>query len=193
MRDLSRTFGLIIAFLIPGFVGLWAGAGVVDDPLGRWFELAETADSQAGVILFLVAAAIGTGVLISASRWIVLEVILFGLLGFLFKKRLGDLTRPRLDYSGLDAEPKTRALEALVENFYRYHLFYGNMLIAVALAFGRWSKDSGIGWWDDPTKIFYVVELVLLFGAGSSLRRYHRGAVQLLGEEDDQRDERTGP
>jgi hypothetical protein len=89
-KDLTTTsFGLVIAYLIPGFVGLYLmqswNVGV-----RKAFDAFLTAESNVGLFLLVLVASLGVGLLINSVRW------------FLFERWRSDRLRPH-DFAQLGA------------------------------------------------------------------------------------------
>lgn len=125
LKDLSSgTFGLIIAYLLPGLLALFT--------LSFWSTLVEKQfnaflQSQSGVGLFLlvVLAALLIGVELTAVRWLIFELIVC-------KKTT--LTTENL--AKLQSADKIAAFRVVVDEHYRYHQFWGGL--TVVLPFFAW-------------------------------------------------------
>lgn len=183
MGDLSaRNFGLLIAYLIPGFVTL-CGVGAVL-PVAQSWLVGPTAPSVGG-FLYVTLASIAAGMTASAVRWATLDS---------FHAMTG-LARPAWDDSKLDQ--KLSAFEYLVENHYRYYQFYGNSFVALLFAYvvWRWSPEGwAMPWgWVDAGMVF--IEGVFFAGSRDALRRYYEGASFVLGIKESEKncDQRTSP
>ena len=74
--QLGKSFGLIIAFLIPGMVGLYA-VSIYVPVIREWFGIAVDQSTTIGGFLFVIVASIGMGVFISGMRWFVLEHLIW--------------------------------------------------------------------------------------------------------------------
>ena len=62
-------FGKIIAYLLPGFVGLW-GLSHHSVTLQRWFEITESAGGSLDNVSFVIVGSLAAGVVLSGFRWI---------------------------------------------------------------------------------------------------------------------------
>jgi len=127
MKELTSTsFGYLIAFLLPGVLGLYA--------LSYWFPEAGAllqhilkADATVGPSLVFLLVAVGVGLCLSAVRYFILQR------GLYRKKCLAENLHRRL-------KPDQLALfNAYAEQHYRYHQFYGNCWVAILILF--------VGWW----------------------------------------------
>ena len=127
MKDLSSTsFGYLIAFLLPGLLGLYAlsyWVPQVKDQLQPFLS----ATATVGPSLTLLLIAVGAGLVVSAVRNFVLVKFWSE---FVLKK---PALRADL-YRVLNAE-KLAVHKALAEEHYRYHQFYGGCFVALAVMF----------------------------------------------------------
>jgi hypothetical protein len=170
MPDISsRQFGLIVAFLIPGFIGL-AGVAPLMPIVGEWLRPAKLGDFGIGPTVYAIMAATGVGMIVSCMRWLVVDHAL---------QWMG--VRP----SGWDFERLGSRLEAwdyLNANFYRYYQFYANTLVAVSWAYpiNRFFQTSPfLGLGTDFGVVFLCV--VLFLGSRDALSKYYARSGQLLG------------
>lgn len=177
----ARNFGLLIAYLIPGFVALW-GASAVSPQIGLWLSGAAAGGPTVGRFLFVTMAAVAAGMTASAVRWAVIDAL----------HRVTGLRRPAWDDAALDH--KLAAFDYLVENLYHYYQFYGNTFVAVLFTYALWrtSAPGGPGW-ADACVLF--VEAVFLAGSRDALRKHFDRTNRLLqaAESEAHRDERKLP
>jgi len=180
----GRNFGLLIAYLIPGFVALW-GLGYVSEPVRLWLQGAGSGGPSVGSALYVVLGSVGCGMTASVFRWALIDT---------FHHRTG-LRKPVLDESNL-AE-KLQAFDYLVENHYRYYQFYGNTLVSGLVAYCSWRSvvstsvhPVGLG------DLFLAVTVaVFLMGSRDALSKYYAGGELLLGtvHKEPGHDERQAP
>ena len=109
--SLERNFGLVIAFLLPGFVCL-AGAARFSPTIAGWMSLAPTSDPTVVGFLYVLLASIGAGLVASAVRWAIIDTV---------HHRTG-LPPANLDFSRLQAN--LDAFQMAVEHNYRHYQFY---------------------------------------------------------------------
>jgi hypothetical protein len=134
VKELTITsFGLIIAYLLPGLIGLY-GMSFWFPRIGAAFQTFLTSESNVGLFLLIVLGALAVGLLIHGIRWIIVEVWCSG----------KDL---RLDpelFARLSGERKMPAFRTAVDEIYRYHQWWGGMAIAGPVLFFGWlnSPDS---------------------------------------------------
>ena len=116
MKDLtSTTFGLVIAYLLPGFFGLitisfWSAT------VREQFEAFSKAQSNVGLFFVVVLVALLLGVELTAVRWVLFE------LWFCRKDRL----RPE-EFAGFKDEKKASGFRVAIDEHYRYHQFWGGL------------------------------------------------------------------
>src|SRR5688500_5709692 len=130
--SLSKSFGLSIAFLIPGAVGLYA-ASFFAPIIRHWFS-APTDGSMVGGFLFVVLGSAGMGVFISGMRWVVLDWLICQQL------KLHWLPEPPNDID--QALRRHKECEAAYQDLrfshYQFAQFYLNMPFALLLAYIAW-------------------------------------------------------
>lgn len=163
------NFGLTIAYLVPGFIALW-GASYHSPTLRAWLAASPDGAPSIGGLLYTTLAALGTGVILSAFRWAIIEPI---------HHRSG-LQEPDWDFSVL-AE-RLPAYQAMVEQHFRYHQFCANMLVAIVFAYVARMAASGLsayqwGWLDVGLP---PVAIVLFLGSRDALAKYYRRAGALF-------------
>ena len=174
MGELSaRNFGLVIAYLIPGFIAVVAVAGVVPT-IAAWLAAPPQGQPTIGGFLYATLASLAAGLVISSVRWGLIDTI---------HHRTG-ITPPKWDFSVL--EPNLAAYSLLVEFHYRYYQFNANTFVAIAIAYAvrlaggcRWC--GGAGWADLG---FVIVEAVLLAASRDALRKYYSRVSQVLGPDE---------
>jgi hypothetical protein len=112
----SRQFGLIVAFLIPGFIGL-AGLAPLMPVVAEWLRPVNLGDFGIGPTIYALMAATAVGMILSCIRWLVVDQLL----------RWSGIRSPTWDFRQL--ESRLEALDYLSDNHYRYYQFYANTLI----------------------------------------------------------------
>ena len=160
----SQNFGLLIAYILPGFVTLW-GLSHVSETVNHWLG-SDIDGPTVGGFLYVTLASVGAGLTVSTLRWLVIDAI---------HHRTG-IVQPDWDYSKLAS--RTTAFTVMVEDHYRFYNFYANGLIAGWFAMPlRWI-DQGVS----AIEFLALVCLSVLFWLGSrdTLRRYYRNVDQVL-------------
>jgi hypothetical protein len=171
MNTLSNeNFGLIIAYILPGFVALW-GVSYFSPTVAGWITASQQGAPSVAGFMYVTLASIGTGLTVSGVRWLVIDSI----------HHCTGLTRPAWKFVNLD--DKLKGFLTLNEGHYRYYQFYANMFIAVGFTFAAWLVWSGnglraAGW---ANLHFAVLEVVLFANSRDTLAKYYGRVAQLLG------------
>jgi hypothetical protein len=166
--SLTKSFGLSIAFLIPGAVCLYA-ASFFAPGIRDWFAVPQDG-STVGGFLFVVLGSIGMGVFISGVRWAVLDLFICKKLEI---KWLPD-PPPGLDQARRKQRDCEAAYQDLLFRHYQFSQFYLNMPFALALAYGAWLID---GQWTSQQAVWLLVlmaitDVILLASGKHALERY---------------------
>ena len=169
MQELSaRNFGLLIAYVLPGFVTLW-GIALVSPAVQVWLLGSTASGPNVSGFMYVSITSVATGMTVSAVRWATVDSL----------HAVTGLVRPAWDDSRLSE--RLQGFEALVENHYRYYQFYANMLVALALAYPTWRVSAGSGLFQPTDLGFLLVEGVFLAASRDALRRYYHRSAILLG------------
>ncbi len=164
----NANFGPLIAYLIPG-VTVLAGLSPFSPTLQSWFATAPENTPTLGGFLYLTVAALTAGMTVSAVRWALLDTV---------HRRTG-LPPPPIDFSRLGKN--VEAFGLLIRIHYEHYLFYSNMVLATALAYGSYRASLGglfpVRWLDVA---FIAVEIVFYATSRDTLRKYHTRSEQIL-------------
>lgn len=171
MSELSdKNFGVLIAYVLPGFVALWA-VGRFSKTVESWIVTSQHGGPTVAGFLYVTLASLAAGLTVSAIRWAMVDSL----------HHATGLKPPKLEFSTLD--DRLHGFHGLVENHYRYYQFYSNMFVSTALAFAAEVSPSGnlcqIGL---PTVGFMFLELVFFAGSRDALSKYYARAERLLGK-----------
>lgn len=188
MNEVTRqNFGLLIAYVLPGFVALW-GLSYFLPPIHAWLAAAPDHAPSIGGFLYATLASIAAGVTLSAVRWLLIDTL---------HHRTG-VPVPDWDYAQLAA--KLDAFESIAEDHYRYYQFYANMLVGIAVAYACYRLAHLADIWRllPADAGFVVLAFVLLAGSRDALRKYYARVSRLLGtlspeERSVHRDQRKAP
>jgi len=170
MNELSeKNFGLLIAYVLPGFVTLW-GISLFSPTVDSWITTSQHGAPTVAGFLYVTLASLSAGLTVSAIRWILIDSI----------HHATGVKPPKWEFANLD--DRLQGFLALVENHYRYYQFYANTLIAGAMAYAAHFSRHGINlcqpiW---PTLGFILLELVFLAGSRDALRKYYSRVERLL-------------
>lgn len=175
--DVDRQdFGLLIAYVIPGFIGLW-GASFLSPTIAHWLSPEPSIPASIEAVFFVLVASAGTGMAASAFRWAILDTL----------NHFTGLTRPQWDDRRLQVN--IDAFDTIVEAHYRHYLFYANSAVAAGFAFAAWSFTAHPpvpAFWPRAL-LFAAVEIVFLAAARDTLRKYYVRSRRLLGPNPEER------
>ena len=168
MTELTdKNFGLLIAYVLPGFVTLWTLKDV--NPLvSEWLSPSPTIPAGLESLFFVAMASTTAGLTISAIRWAFVDTL----------HHFTGLPRPVWDDSRLPTH--LQAFNAVIEWHYRHYQFYSNMLVALAALFTvRCFHEPR----PEPWMIagFFLVEVIFVATSRDTLRKYYARTARLLG------------
>jgi hypothetical protein len=172
MKDVTSTsFGLLIAFLLPGLAALYAFS-LWPGPIQSLFQVFLTAESNVGLFLLVILAAIALGIQVTAIRWVLFELL------FCRRHRLS-----KEAFSNLGDPGKLAAFRAATDEHYRYHQFWGGLTIVLPILYlGLRSPSSNSAWakscW--TAVVFMVLEVITFAAAIEAYSRYASRANKIL-------------
>ena len=170
MQEVSPfNFGLIAAYLVPGFVALW-GAAYPFPCLRTWLIAPPENLPTVGGLLYVTIASLAAGTTASAVRWLVFDT---------FHHHTG-VEPPRWDF-GLLPE-RLDAYQTLIEIHYRYYQLHANLLVALVFAYvARFTATPWRAYHPGAVDLGFVVVCAVLFlGSRDALRKYYHRAGELL-------------
>lgn len=166
-ESLDRHFGLIIAFVLPGFTCLW-GISAFDPTIASWLAHGSSKDPTIGGFLYSFLASLAAGLTVSGIRWAAIDT--------LFHKT--GINKPHLDFKKLNQN--LMAYQLAVEHNYRYFQFYSNMIVAILVfticrqwAFGFWGILPNLG--------CLALILILVTASRDCLVRFYERVSLVLG------------
>ena len=171
MSDLSeKNFGLVIAYVVPGFVALW-GMAYLSPTVASWIAASQSAAPTVAGFLYVTLGSLAAGLIVSAIRWALIDTL----------HHATGVRRPNWDFANLDE--RLQGFLAIVENHYRYYQFFGNTFVAGAFAYRANLIAEGRQIWRDGWSAigFIILETILFIGSRDALREYYRRAERLLG------------
>jgi hypothetical protein len=131
MKDLTSTpFGLIIAYLLPGVGGLY-GLSYFSTELHGLLSRSFTVESNVGLVLILACVALAVGMQVNVLRWILFQKIICR------REQLG-----AEDFKKLGSVVKVVDFRAAVDEYYRYHQFYGGVTIVLPILYCEWLRHA---------------------------------------------------
>lgn len=170
MTDLREdSFGLLIAYVVPGFLGIVQLAPLAE-PLQSWLASdLNTAPTVAG-FLYATIASVGAGLTASTVRWLTLDTL----------HHATGIRPPRWSFQYLQANAD--AFLSVVQNHYRYYQFYGNTLIVIVLG-ALVGRGPGVLAGLTPFSALPIdLALIALFAIASrdALSKYYQRSGELL-------------
>lgn len=166
-EPLERNFGLIIAFLLPGFTCIF-GVGSLNPTVAGWLSDTPSNSPSIGGFLYVTLGSLAAGLIVSAIRWAVIDSL---------HHKTG-IPRPNFNFKRLNEN--LPAYQLAVEYNYRYFQFYANMTIAIPIF--TFCCQSAFGVWSFSTNFAVILLEVVLFAASRDcLRRYYERLSLVLG------------
>ncbi|MCC7086533.1 MAG: hypothetical protein IT427_16160 [Pirellulales bacterium] len=165
----NQNFGLVIAYLLPGFVTL-SGFSYFSPTVAGWITASHQDAPTVAGFMYVTLASLAAGVTVSAVRWAMVDQL----------HHATGLVPPAWKFANL--EGKLQGYLTLIENHYRYYQFYANMFIATAFAYFARIFAEGPAF---PGRLaahvgFLALEIVLFAGSRDTLRKYYNRTQQLL-------------
>ncbi len=169
----EKNFGLVIAYLLPGFVTLW-GLSHFSPTIQTWLTSSQSGAPSMGGFLYVTLGSLALGLTVSAMRWMLVDTL----------HHATGVQPSTWEFANLD--DRLQGFVTLVEYHYRYYQFYANMLVAAALAFASYATATHLALWPPAKTVvtFIALEVVLFAGSRDTLRKYYRRAERLLGNGD---------
>lgn len=177
----STSFGLVIAFLLPGLVAVGTFA-LWEDNVRQLLATFLTAESNVGLFLLVLLAALVIGLEISALRSAIVRFTLRSL-------KLG----PE-GFAALADAARLQAFRAATDEHYRYHQCWGGIALVLPVAFVGWlTRIESLSLFSSPVRLvaFALLECVTVFAAINEYRYYVERSNQIL-EGGSHGDERVG-
>jgi uncharacterized membrane protein YwzB len=168
----ASSFGLLIAYVLPGFVALVTLA-FWSSQVAAQFDAFLKSDSKIGLFLLVVLAALILGVELTAFRWVIFDRWLCR------KIRLG-----ADEFKVLQTQDKIAAFRMAIDEHYRYHQFWGGLVPVVPFFFlGVAYAQNALPCSSAGALLifgFLVVESVTVAAAVDSYKRYVTRARAIL-------------
>lgn len=162
----TESFGLLIAYLIPGFIVLW-GASHFSTDIQGWMGVEERSTESIGGFLYGTVAAVGAGLTVSTLRWLLIDPV----------HHWTGVKPPTWEVSNLHIH--TAVLEILIESYYRFYQFYANSVVAMVFAATSHWLTGSFSW----VELVLLISLSALFLSGSrnTLAKYYAQVDSILG------------
>jgi hypothetical protein len=168
----QKNFGLLIAYLLPGFTALW-GLSALSPMVSGWIQAnaAITHAVTVGGFMYATLASIALGMTVSAIRWALIDTV-HGLTG---------LRRPA--WSDASLQNKLAALESLIEHHYRYYQFHSNMVIALLVVYAAHLEAGKLSLHPGRIEATGLAICSIFWMTGrDNLKKYYRSVTTLLEE-----------
>ena len=167
----SDNFGLLIAFLLPGFVTLWGAQALVPE-IELWLGTQPGSQPTVGGFMYATLGSTAAGLIVSTIRWAVIDTL---------HHRTG-IPLPRWQFRRL---PEVlAAFDSHVQDHYRFYQFNANMLIAVTFAYAIRLGFGDFEWGERirDTIGYLLIATVLYLGSRDTLRKYYERTACLLDD-----------
>ena len=165
----SLNFGLLVAYLVPGFVVLW-GVSFYSPVVNTWLFAPPANLPTVGGLLYVTVGSLAAGMTVSAVRWAAFDTL----------HHWTGVVPPRWNFAALPE--KLEAYQALIEIHYRYYQLHSHLLLAFAFAYG--ARFFATPWRVYRVGVvdlgFIIVTVVLFLAARDALKLYYRRAGELL-------------
>lgn len=171
METSNLPFGLIVAYVLPGFIGL-GGLMLFVPAMREWLQPVSYQGAAAvAPSIYAVLAAITVGMIISCFRWLFIDHIL----------AWTGIKTPT--WNANELHQKLDAFNYFVQHHYRYYQFYANTLIAVIWTYAV-NRIAGTLPLAGPATDLGIVILCFVLFAGSrdALAKYYDRTGSFLGE-----------
>ena len=161
----SANFGLLIAYVLPGFVLLW-GIAPYSKTVQAWMAAPNLLTTSVGGFLYVTLASVALGLLVSTARWLTIDHI----------HHCTGIRKPEWNFRKL--ADSVGAFDRLIEDHYRYYQFHANGCLALTIAsVMRWSAGGfNLG----QALIVLLVNALLLVGSRDTLSKYYRRVEAVL-------------
>lgn len=180
MKEVSKqNFGLLIAYLLPGLIVLWA-ASYFSGTVRLWLKNGDQSSPAIAGFLYVTLAAFTAGLTLGAIRTVTIDVL---------HHRSG-VPKPDWDFSSFQA--KFWAFNQLVESHYCFYQFYAHLCIAMpALVVSSYVSSGGK---IDPICLVgsAALEIVLFTVSRTTLKTYYARVSHLLGSADADGEKQVG-
>jgi hypothetical protein len=164
----NANFGPFVSYLIPGGTVL-LGVSPFSPLLQSWFATTPANAPNLDGMLYLTVAALAAGMTVSAVRWALIDTL----------HSLTGVPLPQLDFSKLGRN--VDAFLLLIDIHYKHYLFYSNMVVALAVAYGCYrAKVGGLTPLGGVDVAFVALEAIFVATSRDTLRKYYSRGQQLL-------------
>jgi hypothetical protein len=165
----GKNFGIIIAYILPGFVALW-GASRFCPAVALWIAASHQGEPTVAGFCYVSLASLAAGLIVSTVRWALLDTL----------HHATGVKPPPWRFARLD--DRLQGFLVLVESHYRYYQHSSNMFVAAAFSYSAYLNAEGFnvsrqGW---LTVGVLLLEIILFAGSRDCLRKYYSRTQELL-------------
>jgi len=168
MDTLPKHFGILIAYIIPGFIGL-TGLPPFVPMVGQWLQPVDHADPGLGPPVYILIAALGVGMIVNCVRWLLIDHI----------HRWTGVPKAKSNFHKMG--DNLDAFNYLVQNHYVFYQFYAGALVALAWSYSIWRFAETSRFLGPGTDLGTLILCAVLFiGSRDALMKYRSRLGQLL-------------
>lgn len=171
MEITEKNFGLVIAFWLPGFLLIWGLSYTSDQVASLLTDWREAKEVTIGGFLYVTAASLAAGMLISAVRWFLVDQ-LFHLCG------IKPISKEK--FIGLGTKDRRDAFLEIVQNHYRYYQYYSNSMVSIIISFVvylSYGHHADSLW---PYFVAGAIVVMLFFASRDCYKKYVERGTQAL-------------
>lgn len=175
MKDITSTsFGLIIAYLLPGVAGFYSLKYYLTD-VNKVLGIFLTPQFNAGLFFMVIFASLIIGLIVTAFRWFIYELILC---------KSYKLKEENFKKIGAD-ENKLNAFRAATDEHYRYHQFWGGISLVLPIFSVGFLNDNINSMSDLLCWSFCIValltEIILIIVSIKAYKKYIARSNYIIG------------
>lgn len=161
-----NDFGLVIAYVIPGFAFLFGCTACMHDLHGMEQAL-DIGSLTVAALVILIIIAVASGLLVQTVRWLLIDSI----------HHNTGIKPGNWNFKVLSEQ--MMAFERLTENHYRFYQFYSGMVVSLVWILA--CRVSKVGVFFEGTNFLLIALSILMFlGSRDTLRKYYQHLNSIL-------------
>ena len=166
----GKNFGIVVAFLIPGFIGSW-GISYLSPTIRSWLFIQQPTNIGIPALFYVLLLSISVGMTVSAVRWALIDTL----------HHYTGLKRPEFNFANLKGV--LQEFETINEHHYRFYQYYANTMVAIICTYTIRAIVLKIWPWSEPLILVCILftVVVLFIASRNSLGHFYRRTSQLLG------------
>ena len=167
----NENFGLVIAYILPGFVALW-GVSYFSPTVESWITASQQGAPSVAGFMYVTVASLAAGLTVSGVRWAIIDNI----------HHLTGVVPPAWKFVNLD--DKLQGFLTLNESHYRYYQFYAEYVHRgrrSRIRLGWFGMGRGCGLPAGPTCTSLSWKSSCSSNSRDTLAKYYSRVAQLLG------------